>query len=606
MMVAAAWVWGFIWLVSASFSLWPWVNRWLAEDQAAERQLIRWPLTVGLSLGALTLWMLVAGFWRLNGWIILAFPIVTLILRFFPPQRTQRSLRIKFNNSVASVFSVVKKFLLNLSRGQTTAWLVLAGLIALLVVLAQSTYYPFIGEDEISRYAYYARLMFVEGRITNEVRGYPLFLPLAYAYVFFVTNQIAEQLARLIPATLSAMTVFATGALGWRWYGPRGGWAAAFALIATPLYLRWSPDGYIDIPSALYFVLTAYTADVWLTSRRLRWALLAGALAGLALWTKQAGFIALAGLGVMFAWVIIRDGFSRRRAAALTAMRDGLFALAAAFACGGWWYIRNALYDGWANAVPGPGQYYYQLAVHNLASLLSSLGEYRVFGIFASLIYMAGVIWGIFRLRQAAWPLIWAIPYTLLWWQLFSYDGRFLLTVLPFYALLFGGLVAEMPWQKLESNSSKFWQRAQQWGGVALIMLVIGASIIGSQLGGLRQWLVAPTATYAERLYRAKGDLYPTVEFIRDHVPASARIVSMDGRLRYYLIDRSIDVFYPAQWSALKQYDYFVVGSWWTEAYPGFGYADSEVIKAFDDPTRLEPVYAAPAGRLSLYRIVKP
>src|SRR5919204_344647 len=85
----------------------------------------------------------------------------------------------------------------------------------------------------------------------------------------------------LAGAVAAGRTVIATGALGRRWYGSRGGWAAALVVIVTPMYLRWSPDGYIDIPSALYFVLVAYGADVWLNTRRLRWALMAGALAGL-------------------------------------------------------------------------------------------------------------------------------------------------------------------------------------------------------------------------------------------------------------------------------------------------------------------------------------
>ena len=202
----------------------------------------------------------------------------------------------------------------------------LLGLALLVAVLGQSTYYPFLGDDEISRYAYYARLMFVQGHISPDVRGYPMFLPMAYAYVFFVTGQIAEQLARVIPALLSAMTVLASGALAARWFGRRAGWAAALALMVSPLYLRWSPDGYIDIPSALYFVLCAYAADVWQARRQLRWAALAGLLAGLAMWTKQAGFAALACLGLVMGWTLLRDLLKRKGPESGRVVRDGLIA----------------------------------------------------------------------------------------------------------------------------------------------------------------------------------------------------------------------------------------------------------------------------------------
>ncbi len=597
-MIALAWLWGLIWLGVASFALWPLVNKWFAPSDADEARLIRWPLTIGLSLGALTLWMLAVGLWRINVWVALAFPLVAII----SPLSAQRPLSaIKIKNSVLSVFSVVNTFLLALRRGNLKSWLVLAGLIALAVVLGQATYYPFTGDDEISRYAYYARLIFTQGNIGADVRGYPMLMALSYAYVFFVTGQLAEQLARLIPVLLSASTVIATAALGRRWFGARGGWAAAFMLIATPLYLYWSPDGYVDIPTALYFVLGAYAADVWLAGRQLRWAALAGVCAGLALWTKQAGFAMLPSLGLVFAWGMAGDWFGGKRESTARAARDGLIALAAAFIVGGLWYLRNVYYDGWGSAIPDPGAFYTQQADRSLTMLIPFVGQFRAFGIFASPLYIIGLTWGLAKIKQAAWPLIWGLPYTLLWWWLYSYDPRFLLTVLPFYAALAGGMIGWVVETRIQTIS-----KMARWTVIGLIVLGAGASAVGSQLGGLRQWVVAPTATYAERLTRAKGDMYPTVEFIRDRLPPAARIVSIDGRYRYYLIDRSIDVFYPGKYSDLAKYDYFVLGSWWHDTYVGFGLGDSDVVSAIDDPTKLERIYFGPTNSMAVYRVVKP
>jgi hypothetical protein len=595
-MILLAWLWGLGWLAAASLLLWPWVRRWqsLSGSSAPEGVLIRWPLTLGLSFGALTLWMLLIGFWQLNVWLVLAFPAVLLLIGFFSlPSlpRTRGELKIISVNSVLSVVN-------HLRRGEATAWITLVGLAAFLVVLAQATYYPFIGEDEISRYAYYARLLVVEGSVTPEVRGYPMLLPMLYAFVFFTTGQLLEQLARLVPALFSLGTVLATGALGWRWYGRRAAWAAMLALVTTPLYIRWSPDGYIDIPCALYFVLCAYAADVWFAGRNPRAAILAGALAGLAMWTKQAGFAALATLGAVFAWAIARDWKGDKQRAA----RDGLLALLAATLLGGLWYVRNAYYDGWVGAVPGPGQFYYQQANRSLLYLIPFVGEYSDFGLIGSLLYLAGLVWGTWRLQRGGWPLLWTVPYTLLWWQLFSYDARFLLTILPFYAILFGGLIAELPQRLLQLSASR-----GRWLVVAAILAAAAASLIGSRLGGWRQWLIAPTATYAERLTRAKADLYPAVEYIRDHVPVEAKIVSMDGRLRYYLMDRSINVTYPFTMVEVQQYDYFVVNTGWPGIYAGFGIADSEVAQALasPDPDQWQPVYSGPTGKLIIYRVRK-
>ena len=72
-MVILAWIWGFACLCLAALSLWPWLDGWLESLDESERLLIRLPLTIGLSFGALTLWMLAAGFWRLNVWVALAF-----------------------------------------------------------------------------------------------------------------------------------------------------------------------------------------------------------------------------------------------------------------------------------------------------------------------------------------------------------------------------------------------------------------------------------------------------------------------------------------------------------------------------------------------------
>jgi hypothetical protein len=182
---------------------------------------------------------------------------------------------------------------------------------------------------------------------------------------------------------------------------------------------------------------------------------------------------------------------------------------------------------------------------------------------------------------------------------LYSYDARFLLTVLPFYAILVGGWIEEV---------------AARVGGIplvrwgAIIAIIIGAavSLREANLGGARQWLLAPTASYRDRLIRSKGDLYPAVEFIRDYVPMDAKIISMDGRFSYYFVDRQIDVNYPATLGALAQYDYFVLGSWWGTTYNLYGVSSQELTNLVNDRRVLQQVFTGPSSSLIVYRVMKP
>jgi hypothetical protein len=596
-MSLSVWVWGALCLSVASLCLWPWVDRWWADSCPSGWRTLRWPLTLGLSLGIVTLWLVLVGFWRLNAALALAFPVLTAGIGLLTGPGRRQPVDRALRPLSPSALSTVRSFVSRLLTFDVSAWVMLAALGAALAVLGHATYYPFIGDDELARYAYYARLVFTEGRITDVVRGYPMLMPLAYAYVFFTTGQLAEQLARVVPVLLSAATVVATGALATRWYGSRAGWAAAFALIASPLYLRWSPNGYIDIPSALFFVLCAYASDVWLEARRLRWAVLAGVCAGLALWTKQAGFLALVPVGVVWACAVARDIWRGDRVSALTAARDGAVALAMAILAGGWWYLRNVYYDGWGNVVPTPGILYYPQARRQLAYLVPFVGYADVFGRVSTALCLAGLVWALARPRRGAWPLVWAVPFTLVWWPWFSYDARFLLAVLPFYAILFGGATTELRWPL------PTWAR---WVVSGVVVSAVVTAVFQAGLRGISRWVVAPTATYAERLNRYKDGMYPTVEFLRDRLPPTARIVTMDSRMPYYLIDRPVHHTYPRRLDELRTFDYVVAASWGPSVYAGLGEADNEVLRALNDRKQTESVYVAPQGDFVVFRILKP
>jgi hypothetical protein len=551
---------------------------------------------MGLSLGLVTLWMTIVGFWKLNATLALPFPLIVSLVGILPGVRRRPSADVPAHLPPRTL---VQRTFSALLAGDLRAWLTLAALGSWLAVLCHSTYYPFIDWDEF-RYAQAARLIFFEGHVGRAARGYPQLMTMAYAYVFFATGQLAEQLARVVPALLSGATLLATFALGRRLFGSRAGYAAVFVLVACPLYLRYSPHGYVDIPSALFFVLSAYAADVWRIERRLRWAILTGICVGLALWTKMAGFLALGSLGMVWAAAIAGDALSRNWSRMLKAVRDGLVVLVTGLLTGGWWYLRNAYYDGWREAVFTPGSFYTSQARHGLRFLFPFLGYTDGFGYVASAACLVGLAWALSRPGHALWPLMWAVPYTLVWYWLYSYDARLLLPVLPFYAILFGGL-AEDP----ESWPCPSWLRAAVCIG---IVAAVGVAVVRAGLNGVRQWVVAPKASYAERLYRAPGmgGSYSTVEFLRAHVPATARIMTMDSRMLYYLIGREVSPSYPTRLAELVGIDYLVSAKWGPSVYAGFGAADNEILRAMADGKTFERVYVSPQEDFVVYRIPKP
>jgi len=134
-------------------------------------------------------------------------------------------------------------------------------------------------------------------------------------------------------------------------------------------------------------------------------------------------------------------------------------------------------------------------------------------------------------------------------------------------------------------------------------LIASGIGIWQARLGGAFLWLTDPTASYGERLTRAKGDLYPTVVYLRDHAQAEARIYSMDGRLNYYLLDHDVTVGYPYTTEQLEGFDFFVTGSWARSVYRLLDWEDSDVLLDLEGRAGFEQVFAGPTHSLIIYRM---
>ncbi|MEE3255305.1 MAG: hypothetical protein VX199_06360, partial [Chloroflexota bacterium] len=193
-----------------------------------------WPLCVILGLGLFTIIFILVAFYGITSglvWIILVslLAISTIIGNW--------SQQLKYNSTW---WENTRDDPIKLMVGSAIAFV-------FVVIIAQATYYPFTGDDEISRYAYYARLIYERGELTPAIRGYPPLLPAIYASNFFAAGQIVEQVAKLYPVIISAMTILVTYGLARYWFGQIAGYTAAFILSSTPLFIHWSPVGYVDI-----------------------------------------------------------------------------------------------------------------------------------------------------------------------------------------------------------------------------------------------------------------------------------------------------------------------------------------------------------------------
>ncbi len=474
-------------------------------------------------------------------------------------------------------------------------------LLVLLVVGGHVTYYPFIGDDTLNRYALTAQEMLELGRLNGyNADGYPAWLPTSFAAILQFDVLFEEQLAKLIPFLYAVLSVTMTFALATRWFGRQAAWLTVLVLATTPLYIKWSGFAYLDIPTALYFLIAAYSIDMWVEKQRWGWAALAGIVTGLAMWIKQSGLAILPSLAVIMLWQLIIRFDRKQPRITMHIIADGILLLVMSIVFGGWWYVRNAIIFGsWQEALATPPAFYTEQAARTFIQLIPFVSNYADFGTLSAAIYLigcAGIIW-LWRQQKIVIVWLWIVPFLLLWWLNFSYDARFLVTVLPFYAMLSGAAISHL-------IGDRKWSTTLQAGVIVSVLALTLLGIYEARLGGLVQWVRQPTATYAERLTRAKTDLYPTVEYLQS-LPGSPRIFSTDGRLEYYLGDEAFDYYYLESHADLAEYDYVVIGSWIARLYRDLG-RDDLLATQLQDRTLFGDPWYAPEGGLAVYPVLHP
>lgn len=247
--------------------------------------------------------------------------------------------------------------------------------IALLVMIAAAlvirwvvvAYWPFTAYDALWVYGYEGRLYLLRNLIPAEIGYYPQFLPLQFTFGQLVLGQVDDHAARAVLPLLHIGSILAAYTLGNRLFNRRTGVYLAALWALYPAVGAWARMGDLEIPLAFLVTATAvFFFMAWHGERPRQYAVLAGIVYGLALWTKPTagafalGVILLNGVELVrlrFDWRAYRPRFE---VSAITAL--------ACVPLGGAWYVRNLLLGH--NAVDFPPRYWHTLAERGGGQLL--------------------------------------------------------------------------------------------------------------------------------------------------------------------------------------------------------------------------------------------
>lgn len=362
--------------------------------------------------------------------------------------------------------------------------LVVASVIVCWVVIA---YWPFTAYDSLWVYGYEGKLYAILGYIPQSIGYYPQFLPLQYA--FAQLGGINDHVARAGLIFPYVGSILAAYVLGSRLFNRRTGIIAAAIWALYPHVGEWSRAGDLEIPLAFLFTLagTFFLLD-WRDSRgrdaRRHYALIAGIVVGIGLWTKPTMGAFVLGIALLLIIERLRPDFdaARWRGRLHVAFLAGI----AALPLGGVWYARNLLLGlpplvfpppfwqtqalrsggewGWLLAAliawviylrvrfPGAG---WRLGAIGLALVLLALDpsildprrltivEFGLLGVGLALLAitlrrMIRERWG-GELRATGalvgWSLALALPYFLTWFYSYSYHYRLSFAVVPLLIL---------------------------------------------------------------------------------------------------------------------------------------------------------------------------
>lgn len=342
----------------------------------------------------------------------------------------------------------------SLPRPQHRVMWLATGLLVLIGggVVFNSVYWPFSRADALAIYARFGLYM-AENHSLASLPGdltvheaYPILIPLTYTYAYLSAGWINEFLARLYPALLSLGCLGTAYTLGYMLRGSLAGWLSALILALTPTFASWASSGYVDLPMAFYYSLSAIFAWRLWRGQHLMDAMLAGLMMGLAAMTKNAALLGVMFLSGWLLWALLRRRINWPHL---------LLALGVCAAVAAPWYVRNLLE---ANLII-PDTAWTDQASQTLETMLVLVTRPEVYSLSGVLILasIVGTLIKVIRRRFDAPGLLlllwWTLPFFAAWWLWASYDPRFVLLFLPLLSVIAGIQLAAL-WGRL----SERWQ----------------------------------------------------------------------------------------------------------------------------------------------------
>ncbi len=305
-------------------------------------------------------------------------------------------------------------------------------------ILFNGAYWPFSRADALGIYQPAAQAMVMTGALVpltgadSLYHTYPILVPLTYTYAYLAAGWQNEYLAKAGATLLSLACLPAAYVLGRMLRDRRAGWLATLILALTPFFGGWASSGYVDLPMAFFYTLAAIFALRFWQSQTTRDAVIAGALVGLAAWTKNAALIGVPLLAIWLIWGVVQ-----RRA---TVARAGRQPRGVCRRRG-----RVVYPESGGRGLPDPGDGVDGSGTADArqrARLPQPSGKLQPLRLADRGRILTGIV--------AAWRgsigarliLLWTLPFFAAWWLFVSYDPRFLLLFLPPLCALSGDLLA--------------------------------------------------------------------------------------------------------------------------------------------------------------------
>lgn len=240
----------------------------------------------------------------------------------------------------------------------------LIALVALALVIRWLgvAYWPSTAYDALWVYAYQGKLYTLLGHIPASIDYYPQFLQLQHTYLQLAIGAVDDHAARAVLPWLHLGSILAAYTLGKLLFNRRVALAAATIWALYPHLGEWSRYGDLEVPLAFLFTAAAaFFLKAWLVAssveaihQRRRYAIIAGLLLGIGMWTKptMGGFIwgaallaaveigtafwKTTGAGSIIAWLRASFSHSYRRLEVVALVALLCLPLGAV------WYLRNA------------------------------------------------------------------------------------------------------------------------------------------------------------------------------------------------------------------------------------------------------------------------